>query len=60
MQAAKQLGGNCYQFYAPTMNGRIEDRLALIGELHRALEEQQFVVYYQPQIDLDHDVRDGL
>ena len=52
MQAAKKLGGNGYRFYAPAQNGGVEDSLALIGALHRALEEEQFVVYYQPQIDL--------
>jgi EAL domain-containing protein (putative c-di-GMP-specific phosphodiesterase class I) len=52
MQAARQLGGNCYRFYAPAQNVRIEDRLALIGDLHCALEQEQFVVYYQPQTDL--------
>jgi EAL domain-containing protein (putative c-di-GMP-specific phosphodiesterase class I) len=52
MHDAKQLGGDCQQFYAPTMNGRVDDRLALASALHRALEERQFVVYYQPQVDL--------
>ena len=52
MHGAKKLGGDCQQFYAPTMNDRVEDRLALTSELHRALEEHEFVVYYQPQVDL--------
>jgi len=52
MHDAKQLGGDCQQFYAPTVNDRVEDRLALTSELHRALEEREFVVYYQPQVNL--------
>jgi diguanylate cyclase (GGDEF)-like protein/PAS domain S-box-containing protein len=52
MHGAKKLGGGCHQFYAPTMNGRVDDRLALTSGLHRALEEGEFVVYYQPQVDL--------
>ena len=52
MHGAKKLGGDCQQFYALTMNGRVDDRLALTSALHRALEERQFVVYYQPQTDL--------
>ena len=52
MDAARKLGGNCHQFYAPEMNARVDDRVALTSALHRACEEQQFVVYYQPQIEL--------
>jgi diguanylate cyclase (GGDEF)-like protein len=52
MHGAKKLGGDCRQFYASTMNDRVDDRLALTSALHRALEERQFVVYYQPQTDL--------
>jgi diguanylate cyclase (GGDEF)-like protein/PAS domain S-box-containing protein len=50
---AKQRGGDCQQFYAPAMNSRVEDRLSLTTELHRALDERQFVVFWQPQVDLD-------
>ena len=52
MDAARKLGGNCHQFYAPEMNARVDDRVALTSALHRACEEQQFVVYYQPEIEL--------
>jgi diguanylate cyclase (GGDEF)-like protein/PAS domain S-box-containing protein len=52
MHEAKKLGGDCQQFYAPPMNSRVDDRLSLTTELHRALDEGEFVVYYQPQVDL--------
>ena len=52
MHAAKKLGGGGYQFYTPSMNGRSDDQVALTSAMHRALEEHEFVVYYQPQVDL--------
>ena len=53
MHEAKKLGGDCQQFYAPPLNGRVSDRLALTTDLHRALDEREFVVYFQPQVDLE-------
>lgn len=41
-----------YVFYAPQMNARVSEQLALENKLRRALEEEQFVLYYQPQVDL--------
>jgi diguanylate cyclase (GGDEF)-like protein/PAS domain S-box-containing protein len=43
--------GARYLFYSPDLNSRIADDLALEQELLRAVEEQQFVVHYQPKID---------
>jgi diguanylate cyclase (GGDEF)-like protein/PAS domain S-box-containing protein len=52
MHSAKKLGGDCQQFYAPSVDDRADDRLVLTSDLHRALEDHEFVVYYQPQVDL--------
>jgi diguanylate cyclase (GGDEF)-like protein/PAS domain S-box-containing protein len=41
-----------YLYYAPRMNAAIAARLSLKAELQVALEQQQFVVYYQPRVDL--------
>jgi diguanylate cyclase (GGDEF)-like protein/PAS domain S-box-containing protein len=41
-----------YLYYAPSMNAAIAARLALKAELRIALEQQQFIVYYQPRVDL--------
>ena len=49
MHDAKKRGGNCQRFYAPPMNRRVADRLALTSDLHRALDDCEFVVYYQSQ-----------
>ncbi len=47
--------GDAYELYAPKMNEGAWKRLNLETELHHALEKEEFVVFYQPQIDL----RDG-
>jgi diguanylate cyclase (GGDEF)-like protein/PAS domain S-box-containing protein len=54
MYHAKQQGRNNYQFYAPDMNARAREHLALTTNLRRALALEEFVLHYQPKIDL-HD-----
>jgi diguanylate cyclase (GGDEF)-like protein/PAS domain S-box-containing protein len=41
-----------YLFYAPSMNARLGERLTLETRLRRALEEEQFLLYYQPKVEL--------
>jgi diguanylate cyclase (GGDEF)-like protein/PAS domain S-box-containing protein len=43
--------GQRYLFYAPHMNAALATRVALENELQTALEENQFIAYYQPRID---------
>ena len=52
MYHAKEKGRNNYQFYTESMNARALDRLILENDLRKALEQEQFVLYYQPQIDV--------
>jgi diguanylate cyclase (GGDEF)-like protein len=52
MYRAKEQGGNSFQFYAPEMHARINDRLSLESGLRHALETEEFYLLYQPQIDL--------
>ena len=52
MYRAKANGRNQYQFYAPEMNARGQELLALETDLRRALERREFLLYYQPQLDL--------
>ena len=52
MYRAKDAGRNNFQFYAHDMNSRALDRLKLETGLRRALEREEFAVYYQPQMDI--------
>lgn len=52
MLRAKELGISNYQHYKPAMNTQAFEQLALEHNLQRALKKNEFVVYYQPLIDL--------
>ncbi|MDB5855298.1 MAG: hypothetical protein JWR22_3339 [Herminiimonas sp.] len=49
---AKELGGNRFQFYTPSMNERTLERLRIEGDLRSALARDEFVLHYQPQVNL--------
>lgn len=44
--------GQDYVFYAPSMNGRVAEKLTLETKLRRALDRSEFCLYYQPKIEL--------
>lgn len=52
MYHAKDQGRDNYQFYNEAMNARALERLMLEGDLRRALDRGEFVLHYQPQVDL--------
>jgi len=52
MYQAKAAGRNTYRFYTAEMNAHALEQLKLRTALHWALEQQEFVLHYQPQIDL--------
>jgi EAL domain-containing protein (putative c-di-GMP-specific phosphodiesterase class I) len=52
MYHAKEQGRNNAQYYSNAMNAAANERLRLEGEVRHATEREEFVVYYQPQIDL--------
>ncbi|GAB3431196.1 EAL domain-containing protein [Massilia solisilvae] len=52
MYRAKKLGRNNYQFYTPAMNEESLERVRIETALRNALERDEFVLYYQPQVDL--------
>ena len=41
-----------YLFYAPRMNARVSEQLSLENRLYRALENDEFVLHYQPKVSL--------
>ena len=49
---AKEGGGNTFQFFTQEMDTRAHRRLELGTALHAALERKQFVLHYQPQVEL--------
>ncbi len=52
MYRAKAAGRNAIHFFLPTMQEAADERLRLNTEIRKALEEKQFVLYYQPQVDI--------
>jgi diguanylate cyclase (GGDEF)-like protein/PAS domain S-box-containing protein len=49
---AKEYGRNTYQFYTRTMNASAYERLTLDSKLRHAIENNELVLFYQPQIDV--------
>jgi len=53
MYAAKARGKNGYEVYQPSLQVAASERLEKTAELQRAVDEGQFVLYYQPIVSLD-------
>jgi len=51
LQRAKETAQTCV-FYSSEMNARVAELLRFEARLHRALEQNQFELYYQPKVDL--------
>ena len=51
MYRAKDSGRNAFQFYSAEMGSTALERLTLETQLRRALERNEFLLYYQPQLD---------
>ncbi|MEO5363743.1 MAG: EAL domain-containing protein [Magnetococcus sp. DMHC-8] len=49
---AKSVGRDTYQFYKPTMGEQVDRRLLLEKNLRFALDNQEFVVHYQPKVEI--------
>ncbi len=60
MYRAKEEGRNNYQIYTPAMNTLLLERLAVESDLRHALEREEFVIYYQPQVDMESGGITGL
>ncbi len=52
LYCAKQQGRNNYQLYTAAMNSQACELLVLENQLHHALKREEFVVYYQPQVNI--------
>jgi diguanylate cyclase (GGDEF)-like protein len=49
---AKQEGRDTYRFFVPAMDEAARERARIESGLHRAIEESQFRLHFQPQLDL--------
>ncbi|HSR36448.1 MAG TPA: EAL domain-containing protein, partial [Desulfurivibrionaceae bacterium] len=52
MYRAKEEGRNTFQVFTPSMTQRVSDWLAVENSLRRALDRREFLLHYQPKIDL--------
>ncbi|MDD5331139.1 MAG: EAL domain-containing protein [Sulfuricella sp.] len=52
MFRTKEQGGNGYQFFTADMTARTADLLELESSMRKALEQNEFLLHYQPQVDL--------
>lgn len=53
MYQAKEQGRHNYQFYREEMNASAVYRMRLQHELHKAIEQNELELYYQPKVNLD-------
>lgn len=54
MHHIKENGKNNYHFYTSTMNQRMLETLELGNDLRHAIERDEFLLYYQPKIDISN------
>ncbi len=52
MYAAKNQGRNDYCFFTSAMQSAVQERSTTANDLHRALEQQEFRIFYQPILNL--------
>jgi diguanylate cyclase (GGDEF)-like protein/PAS domain S-box-containing protein len=53
MYHAKEIGGNNIQFFKAEMNQKAVERQSLEGSLRRALVREEFLLHYQPKVNLE-------
>jgi diguanylate cyclase (GGDEF)-like protein len=60
MYRAKETGRNNYQYYLPSMNVHTLERLELESDLRHALERGEFLLHYQPKVDITSGLITGV
>jgi len=53
MYRAKESGKNNFQFYTAAMNASIRERMEIENGLRHALERNELLLHYQPQVDIE-------
>ncbi|MET1255241.1 EAL domain-containing protein [Aliikangiella maris] len=60
MNEAKKLVNNSYSFYSIEFNERARKRLELENALRKAIDDETIELYYQPKVDLNSGLVDGI
>lgn len=60
MNQAKKDGKNRYSYFTPEMNERAVYRMSTENDLRVAVEQKQFVAYYQPKVELESERITGM
>lgn len=60
LRYAKEVGRNNYQFCSPNVLGLAEQRIYLENQLHQAVKNNEFRLYYQPIVSIDTGNVEGL
>ncbi len=53
MYHAKEKGRDNYQFFTASMHEETQHRLRIANRLHQGLQRREFLLHYQPQLDLE-------
>lgn len=56
MHKAKDKGRNNFQFYSYEMSKNVIERMNMKNSIHKAIEQEEFIVYFQPQYDARKEV----
>jgi len=56
MYLAKKMGRNNYQFFSQELHEQTMKRIHLENDLRRALDQNEFTVFYQPKVDMNANV----
>ena len=59
MYCAKQRGRNNFQCFNPGMNAATQDKVRLEADMRIALEQKQFVLHYQPKVNIATGIMHG-
>lgn len=55
MYAAKKSGKNCWRFYSWEMGAAVYENVVLNNQLRQAFDNNELILYYQPQVSLEED-----
>jgi diguanylate cyclase len=60
MYSAKEIGKNTFAYFNDSLNEKLMEKIQIQSELRKAIENNEFVIYYQPQVNLNTDKVVGL